>query len=71
VAAGVRKSQINALITNNFTEFTQPNIEWHLQRTFGEHADPAASAGIASMHEFRVNFLDARFMNVSDYANVV
>jgi hypothetical protein len=33
---------INALITNRFPEFTQPTIEWPLQRTFGEHGDPAS-----------------------------
>jgi hypothetical protein len=76
------KSQINALTVNGFPELPQPTIEWHLQRTFGEHGDlrppPCAdcahvvsSAGIALMHEFRVNFSNARFRNVSDYAKAL
>jgi hypothetical protein len=67
-----RKIQINPLIENGFLEFTQPTIERLLQRTFGEHHDrrPRAPArcvhlvsrtGTAFMHEFRVNFPDARF----------
>jgi hypothetical protein len=42
LTTGPRKSPINALITGRFPEFIQPNIEWHLQRTFGEHGAAAA-----------------------------
>jgi hypothetical protein len=71
----VPKSPANTLIANDFSEFPQPNIEWHLKRTFAEHGSPPAegdgcaycahfvpSPGIAFMHEFRVNFSDARFL---------
>jgi hypothetical protein len=84
VTPGLRKSPTNALTANNFPEFLQPRIEWPLQRTFGEHDDPPAagdgcacyahfvlSAGIAFMHVFRVDFSDARFLDVSDYEKLV
>ena len=68
-----KKIKVKALTTNGFPEFIQPNIEWQLKRTFREHggrpakalaaryAYSVSGAGVAFMHEFRVNFPHARF----------
>jgi hypothetical protein len=51
-----RKTPTNTLIANNLPEFPQPRIEWHPQRTFGEHGDlrPKAMAARLARTSFEV-----------------